>query len=203
MKSTRNALLAKLHILLKEQNAEEYKSQIYAQFGVTSSREMSDGQLIELISRLEATRSGSIDTSTQAKSPITQNGEIGLIRRLRSEILCLLTRSPHIELRRRGLGVPNDWAVLNPFICRHTGVLLNRLDLDQLKAFRKQLLVMRDKGWVWHSPEDLPLERIHEANTVKPTCDDTCKSSEAAEHLALRDIMTTAYGAPYKEKLPS
>lgn len=196
MKSTRNALLAKLHILLKEQHAEEYKSQIYAQFGVSSSREMSDGQLIELISRLDTTHSGSTDTSTQ-------NGEIELIRRLRSEILCLLTRGPHVELRRRGLGVPNDWAVLNPFICGHTGALLNRLDIDQLKAFRKQLLVMRDKGWVWHSPEDLQLERTYEANTVKPALADACKPKETTEHLALRDIMTNVYGAPYKEKLPS
>lgn len=141
----RRSLLAKLHIMITQLGVD--KEALYSSFGVTTARDLSDDQIAYVIRKLEAepaparTISHRIPTSDE-------------VRRMRSEVLCLLTWSPTARNeRRRGLGVPNDWAVLNPFIERHAGQLLNRLSAEELQAFKLQLLSMRAKGWVWRAAE--------------------------------------------------
>ena len=130
----RNKLLAKLHILLKETGAEAHKKDIYAGYGVDSAKEMSDDQIVDLIGRLDASTQ---NHSTMERShPIQQRHEAanGQIRSLRSDVLFVLTANPDAQSpRRRGLGIPNDWQILNPFIHRHAGTLLYEMTDSELR----------------------------------------------------------------------
>lgn len=139
----RRSLLAKLHIMITQQGVD--KQALYSSFGVTTARDLTDDQIVYIIRKLEGEQSSARAISSHVKA-----GDE--VRRLRSEVLCLLTWSPAARNeRKRGLGVPNDWAVLNPFIERHAGRLLNRLSMDELQAFKMQLLSMRAKGWIYRN----------------------------------------------------
>lgn len=135
MKTERNNLLARLHILLKRTGAETEKEAIYASYNVASAAAMSDGQLMDLIGKLE--RLGN-----------DRNRHDPELRAMRSEVLFVLTANPDArQPRRRGLGIPNDWQILNPFILRHAGKRLPDMDFSELAAFKKQLYAMRATGW--------------------------------------------------------
>ena len=144
----RNKLLAKLHILLKETGAEAHKKDIYAGYGVDSAKEMSDDQIVDLIGRLDASTQ---NHSTMERShPVQQRHEAanGQIRALRSDVLFVLTANPDAQSpRRRGLGIPNDWQILNPFIHRHAGKLLYEMTDSELRSFKTKLCAMRQTGW--------------------------------------------------------
>lgn len=150
MKSdTRNRLLAKLHILIAQVGAD--KEALYSSYGVTSATQMSDYDLIDCIGKLEG-------NTSQAATRVREWGKNDdVVRKLRSEILSLLTKSPAArDPRKRGLGLPNDWEVLNPWIERHAGKRLNRLTIEELASFKKQLLALRAKGWIWREPQPAP-----------------------------------------------
>lgn len=171
MKTLRQQMIAKLHIILKQQNAIEHKAEIYAGYGVTSSRDMTDAQLSHLIGQLEgsnqsAPASVSNRSATRVENLRSENGGISApssddefaIKKLRSEILSLLTKSPRsTNPRQRGLGIPNDWAILNPFIVRHGHKLLFQMSTLELENFHRKLLAMRDSGWAYRG---LPAEGV-------------------------------------------
>lgn len=135
----KNKLIQKLQILLRQQGALESKQEIYAQYGVTSSKDMSVPDLIQLINRLEGkTLRPQVDFHT---------------RLLRSEVLKLLTTPATGELRERGLGIPNDWGVLNPFIANHGGKSLPEMTTVELSSFKAKLYAMRQTGWHYKQPQ--------------------------------------------------
>ena len=75
-------------------------------------------------------------------------------RRLRSQCLKLITGSPApANPRLRGLGLPNDWAVINPFVQHHAGAMLNQLSDGALMKFVKKLRKIRDSGWFYRAPQ--------------------------------------------------
>lgn len=130
-------LLAKLHILLKQTGAENHKEDLYASYGVDSAADMTDVQLLDLIGKLDPTQNSLSWKVTDYE-----------VRAMRSEVLFVLTANPDAQqVRRRGLGVPNDWQVLNPFIYEHAGKPLTAMSYDELVAFKKQLYAMRATGW--------------------------------------------------------
>lgn len=153
-------MIAKLHIILKQQNAEHHKEAIYAAYGVTSSRDMTDAQISHLIGQLE-TPSGRIcskDTPQKEVAVSVQVADDVSAKKMRSNVLKLLTASPRsTNARQRGLGVPNDWAILNPFIVRHGHKLLFQMSAIELENFHRKLLAMRDSGWVYR---DRPTEGV-------------------------------------------
>lgn len=138
--TNRNKLLAKLHILITQQSVD--KEALYTSYGVESATQMSSADLIDCINKLE---------KPVQRAFARTNEEI---KKLRSEVLCLLTRSPEArDPRKRGLGIPNDWAVLNPWIARHGGKSLPEMTFDELLAFKKQLLALRAKDWYYGKKE--------------------------------------------------
>lgn len=145
--NTRNNQLARLHILLNEQGIDsDTKREIYASYGVSSSKGMTDYQLRHLIARLEGHDLGPAP-AVQPRQDVSSE-----TRRLRSQCLSLMTR-PYDEtlaIKQRGLGIPNGvWSILNPFIQNHTGATLNQLSDGDLMRFRKMLMGMRESGWNW------------------------------------------------------
>ena len=149
MKTYRNNRLAKLHILLQQQGVDaDTKADIYATYGVTTAADMTDSQLSHLVGRLENRDMGQAYTIPPRRdvSPET--------RRLRSQCLKLITGSPApANPRLRGLGLPNDWAVINPFVQRHAGAMLNQLSDGALMKFVKKLRKIRDSGWFYRAPQ--------------------------------------------------
>lgn len=147
----RTKLLAKLHILITQQGVD--KEALYSSFGVESATQMSDAELIECVNLLEG------KSPRSPYSPKAKTSEFAL-RQMRSEILSLITKSPKSRTKKsRGLGVPNDWEILNPFIKKLAGKTLNKLSPDEMDHFKLQLFKMRDKGWVW---SDRFKERLNE-----------------------------------------
>lgn len=133
----KNKLIQKLQILLRQQNAIEHKESIYLQYGVTSSKDMKIDDLIHLINKLEG--------NTQRPRPQAQANDY--IKAFRSEVLKLLTAPAEGEVRKRGLGIPNDWSVLNPFILHHGCKTLREMTIPELTAFKSKLYAMRKSGW--------------------------------------------------------
>lgn len=148
MKTYRDNLLAKLHILLKEQGVDdETKREMYAGYGVESAADLTDYQLSHLIARLEGREVGSgfVISPRRDVGPET--------RRLRSQCLALMTKSPApANVKLRGLGLPNDWTVINPFVQHHAGAMLNQLSDGALIDFVKKLRKIRDSGWFYSAP---------------------------------------------------
>lgn len=147
--NTRNNQLARLHILLNEQGVDnDTKCEIYASYGVGSSKDMTDYQLRHLIARLEGHDLGPAPT-IQARQDVSSE-----TRRLRSQCLKLITGSPApANPKLRGLGIPNDWTIINPFVQYHAGARLNQLSDSGLADFVKKLRKIRDSGWFYRSPQ--------------------------------------------------
>lgn len=148
MKTERNRLLGRLHLLLKEQGVDnDTKREIYASYGVETAADMTNYQLLHLIARLEGYKVGPAPV-------IPPRRDVGPeTRRLRSQCLALMTKSPApVDIKRRGLGLPNDWSVINPFVQHHTGAMLNQLSDGALIDFIKKLRKIRDSGWFYSVP---------------------------------------------------
>lgn len=177
----RNKLLAKLHILLKQTGAEEHKEELYAGYDVTSSRNMTDDQLVDLIVRL-----GAISGNDPVRIRPTPE-----VRAMRSEVLFVLTANPDAQQsRRRGLGIPNDWQVLNPFIYTHGGKRLSDMDYGELAEFKKKLYAMRATGWrYWRSPQPTPLLQVPTSKEVHPNLDVTPRTRGQSKDRSLPKII--------------
>lgn len=148
MKTLRNQMLAKLHILLQQQGGIDYKMALYSSYGVESARDMSDAQLSDAIARL--------DGDASYKAPVA----IDPIKALRSDALCIMTRSASARTpTKRGLSIPNDWSAINPFVEFHAGKLLYQMDELELCAFIKKLYAIRKSGWFYRPKQ-------HNAATV-------------------------------------
>lgn len=144
----RTKLLAKLHILITQQGVD--KEALYSSFGVESATQMNDAELIECVNLLEG---------NDPRSAMISYGEREM-RQKRSQILSVLTKSPNPKvIKNRGLGVPNDWAILNPFIEKLAGKRLSKMAMVEMDHFLLQLFKMREKGWVW---SDRFKERLNE-----------------------------------------
>ena len=149
MKTLRNNLIAKLHILMKETGTDQYKAELYAGYGVASSRDMTERQLIDLINRLQGKN---IDTPAPRAEASAET------RHLRSECLKVMTGDPFARnMRAAGLGIPNNWDIINPFVKHHAGALLNQLTDDKLKVLKRKLFAMRESGWRYRQ-KDTPRE---------------------------------------------
>lgn len=171
MKTYRDSQLARLHVLLKEQGVDDdTKREMYASYGVTTAADMTDYQLGHLCRRLEGEEVGPapVIRPRQDVSPET--------RRLRSQCLKLITGSPApTNPKLRGLGLPNDWAVINPFVQHHTGAMLNQLSDGALLNFVRKLRKIRDSGWFYRPPRpaaETPTERTAPAVVFVTTPND-------------------------------
>ncbi len=144
MKTYRDSLLAKLHILLKEQGVDdETKRVMYAGYGVETAADLTAPQLRHLVGSLAGEA-----VPESAPRPVSNE-----TRRLRSQCLALMTKSPEpANIKLRGLGLPNDWAVLNAFVEHHTETTLNRLTDEELEWFARKLRAMRASGWFYNAP---------------------------------------------------
>lgn len=144
MKTYRDNLLTKLHILLKEQGVDdETKREMYAGYGVESAADLTAPQLRHLVGSLAGET-----VPESAPRPVSNE-----TRRLRSQCLALMTKSPApANVKLRGLGLPNDWAVLNAFVEHHAGATLNRLTDEELERFARKLRAMRSSGWFYNAP---------------------------------------------------
>lgn len=142
MKTDRNKLLARLHILLKELGAEEYKREIYADYGVTSSKDMSDGQLHDLVGRLESDRNIQRDEA---------------VRTLRHNALNLLTEMG-VYYRAGGDTWSDVWERVNEFLKQDkiAGKPLYSLAVPELKTLIRQLRAMQTKGYRYKGVETEP-----------------------------------------------
>ena len=135
----KNKLIQQLQILMKQQGVSAYKEAFYSGYGVSSSKDMSEAQLRDAIKSL-----GGKPTFGREKANANT-------RWLRSEVLKLLTSpSP------KGLNIPNEWLVLNPFIERHGGKKLTAMSEDELGAFKKKLYAMRATGWSYKQEVEKP-----------------------------------------------
>lgn len=145
MKTYRDSLLAKLHILLKEQGVDETtKREMYAGYGVQTAADLTAPQLRHLVGSLAG-------EAVPAMAPRAVSNET---RRLRSQCLALMTKSPTpANIKQRGLGLPNDWAILNAFVEHHAGATLNRLSDRELERFARKLRAMRASGWFYNAPQ--------------------------------------------------
>lgn len=145
MKTERNRLLGRLHLLLKEQGVDaETKREMYTGYGVESAADMTVPQLRHLVGSLAGET-----VSESAPRPVSSE-----TRRLRSQCLALMTKSPApANIKLRGLGLPNDWAVLNAFVEHHAGTTLNRLTDAELERFARKLRAMRSSGWFYNAPQ--------------------------------------------------
>lgn len=155
MEKNRYSLLARLHILLKERGVdEETKREMCANYGATTAARLSGCQLEDLIGKLQGNKAQQRllkDRTSCYEKPEAAPEDI---RRLRSEILFFITGDPEAaNPRKRGLGIPNSWPVINPFIERHAGKLLFELDTNELEAFKRQLMAMRQSGWRYRKPK--------------------------------------------------
>lgn len=159
MKTERNRLLGRLHLLLKEQGVDEAtKRAMYAGYGVTTAADMTAPQLRHLVGTLAG-------EAVPEAAPRQVSNET---RRLRSQCLALMTKSPDpANVKKRGLGLPNDWAVLNSFVERHTGATLNWLTDEELERFARKLRAMRASGWFYCAPRPVAPAAVV---VVKATC---------------------------------
>lgn len=141
MKTYRDGLLAKLHILLKEQGIDDdTKRAMYASYGVTTAADLTAPQLRHLVGTLAG------EVVPEATPRLVSNET----RRLRSQCLALMTKSPDpADVKKRGLGLPNDWGILNAFTEHHAGATLNRLTDEELERFARKLRAMRASGWFY------------------------------------------------------
>lgn len=135
----KNKLIQQLQILMKQQGMIDYKADLYASYGVSSSKDMSEAQLQDVIKRL-----GGKPTINREKANAT-------VRYLRSKCLKIIT-SPTPE----GLDVPNKWNILNEFIERHCGKLLTKMTEVELTKFEKKLYAIRETGWSYETAIKTP-----------------------------------------------
>lgn len=116
-----------MHKLLWRLGALESKDQILKQYNVTSTKELSDAEIDEIIDRLKKGMANKINTTAE-------------VRQWRSNALSLMNLC--------GVYVTNnDWNRVNSFMLdqRICGKLLYELDVTELKALCKKLRLIAEK----------------------------------------------------------
>jgi len=125
--SIRNKKLQQLHRILLKINAVDCKKDILSQYHVTSSKDLTDKDLDQLISRMQSGAENRYTTCPEVK-------------RWRSNAL--------VHLNKYGKYVTNDdWTQVNEFLLdkRVAGKLLYEMNLPELKALVKKLYQMTQK----------------------------------------------------------
>lgn len=165
MRTYRDNLLARLHILLQQQGVDDdTKAEMYAGYGVTTAADMTNFQLSHLVGRLEG-RAMSPSYAIPPRREVSDE-----TRRLRSQCLKLMTGSASaVNPRARGLGIPNDWTIINPFVQHHAGAMLNQLSDGALIDFVKKLRKIRDSGWFYRPKQTERTAKPSALYIVAPT----------------------------------
>lgn len=123
------------HALLGELGIRERKGDILSGYGVESTTQLTDDQLVQLIGRLE-----------EQKRSIEENA----VRLHRSRVLRLLTDMGVYYVTP---GEPKEecWRRVNDFLSspRIAGKVLYRMGSVELTALEGKLRAMRDKGYIY------------------------------------------------------
>lgn len=158
-------LKCKFHVLLSKTGNIDNKEAMLSGCGVVSSSDLTIEQLTALINGLE----GKSETAG-ARSYYKQPASDRLLKDKRSSVLKLITGSPTAHNpKERGLGVPNDWALINPFIKNHAGAYLYELNIERLEQLRRKLFSMRETGWYHGKKEQYAAPSVASSQTQKPT----------------------------------
>ncbi len=153
----RKKLLARLHIALHRAGAYENRQAIYEQYGEITAARLKEYQILDIIARLHAAMEG-VD-APRTIVPATPD-----IKRLRSEVLAVLTR----PFSRRGLEVPNDFSIINPIVLRYCGKSMPEMSAEELVKLRRQLCSIRDTGYCYDSDTGKFVKRGWDVATRKP-----------------------------------
>lgn len=125
----RNKLYAQFHILLSESGGEAYKQELLSSYGVTSTRDLTDGELAQLIATLRG------EQQREVKSK-------------RAVVLTLLTE---LGVYYIAPGEPSSarWKRVNSFLRqdRIAGKLLYEMSISELDALIRKLRAMKSKGY--------------------------------------------------------
>ncbi|WP_295675687.1 hypothetical protein [uncultured Mucilaginibacter sp.] len=124
---TRNKKLQALHQVLLKLNVIDCKKEIVGQYGVESSRDLTDKQLDELLERLAKGITNRYSTEQGLKA-------------WRSHVI--------VQLNKYGIyATNNDWTKVNQFMLdkRVAGKLLYELNVDELKALVPKIASMAKK----------------------------------------------------------
>lgn len=161
-------LKCKFHVLLSKTGNIHNKEAMLSGCGVVSSSDLTIEQLTALINGLEDKRE-TAGTQTHYKQPAASDR---LLKDKRSSVLKLITGSPTAHNpKERGLGVPNDWALINPFIKNHAGAYLYELNIERLEQLRRKLFSMRETHWYYGKKEQYaaPSAASSQHQAQKPT----------------------------------
>lgn len=141
----RKRLLAKLHILLKQTGAENHKEELYAGYGVESSRDMTDGQLCDLIGRLE---NGHRAIYGGGRQPGKSRAKC------LSDVLAVLSRMGITEDTTK-TNPAERWQELNEFVRSKNKArkAIPEMNEEELRALFVILRAMECKGWKKRQPE--------------------------------------------------
>ena len=127
-------MIQKLQCIIRELNLQEYKVELYSGYGVSSSKDMTRGQLIDLIGRLE-------------KQKAEQNTER---KKLISNCLSIITND-------RWMGFPNSWDAINRLVEGKgigRGKLLYQMNNEELRQCHKRLVMAHTNGLRYHNRND-------------------------------------------------
>ena len=134
------------HALLGELGIRDRKADILSGYGVESTAELTDGQLLGLIHALEDEK--------RRRAAEREAREADIVRRRRSRILRLLT---DIGVYYVEPGEPKDacWGRVNRFLSspRIAGKVLYEMTVEELGRVERLLRSMHNKGYVYRREE--------------------------------------------------
>lgn len=128
-------------MLMTAMNLNMFKEDIYAPYGVSSSKDMSNAQLVALIARLED------HMSESDRRTVSENDRKKAI----SACLTIITD-------KGWMGYPNgDWESINALVSSKrfgNGKTLRDMSIEELKAVRKKLVAAHTKGLRYRNRND-------------------------------------------------
>lgn len=135
-----------LYALLGELGIRDRKDDILAGYGVESTTELSDGQLMQLI--------GTLEDEKHHRTAERGTSEADTMRRQRSRVLRLLTDMGVYYVEP---GEPKQacWCRVNDFLAspRIAGKVLYEMTVEELGRVERLLRSMHDKGYVYRRDE--------------------------------------------------
>ena len=134
-KTIRQQLLGKLHILLKQSGAYEYRRDIYSGYGVTTAADLTEWQLKDLVNRLETE---------------IANRKENHLKMHRRKVATLLTEIG-VYYVEKGETDRVAWERANQFLKRPkiAGNVFYRLTVNDLIALERKLIAMKNKGYYY------------------------------------------------------
>ncbi len=143
------------HALLGELGIRDRKADILSGYGVESTTELSDGQLMQLI--------GILEDEKHHRTAERGTSEADTMRRQRSRVLRLLTDMGVYYVEP---GEPKQacWERVNRFLSspRIAGKVLYEMTVEELSRVERLLRSMHDKGYMYH--RDKPAATTREAS---------------------------------------